>query len=103
YLTGYLRDLFDGESALLHEVVKRFPLDVLHDNKTVAVQFFEPVHSAYVRMIQFRNGLSFLLQLPPGPCVVHQSLREKFERYITAEAGILCQVNLSHSPFAELT
>ena len=81
---------------------QRHAVQKLHGDERFAVLVVNFVDRADVRMIQCRGGLGFALKTGEGLPVFGYLIGQKLEGNKPAELHILCLVNHTHAPAAEL-
>src|ERR1044072_2428420 len=100
-LDGQRERVFGCVPAARDQQVEALPIDVLHDDESVAVRLIEPVHGADIRMVEHGYGLRLFGELPFCPLAVRELTRQKLQRHLAPAGRVFCQVDTAHSAPAE--
>jgi hypothetical protein len=81
---------------------KRFAFDKFHDQKRLALVFFDTMDGRNIGMVERRQQLSFAFKASQPLTFMDQRFRYELQRYGTIEFDILGEIDLPHCAFADL-
>ena len=101
HLDAQLEDLLQHQRLTRDPILERLPLEILHDQKGLAVLLTDVVDGADMRVVQNRGGPRLALEALQGLPILDQALGKELERHRAAEAGVFRLVHHAHAASAE--
>ena len=89
------------DRALEHAGLERRPLDELEHERAHPFGLLEAVNVPDVRVIERREDPGFALEAREPALVLHEGLRQHFQRDVTIEPDVACEIHLAHAAFPD--
>ncbi len=96
-------DLIKRQGLIMSIMVKRFSLNMLHDEVWAAVEFADVMNSDNIGMVKLGYRLRFSIEAVFYIFLWCQMYGQEFYCHSAVQTGVICKINLTHSAHADLS